>query len=235
MQFDLVSDLHVDAWPHTFPVRPSKLLVVAGDVSDSPRLTARVLRDLTKHYRKVLFVDGNHESYAHPESPHRTVSSMQGAISRLAPRFRSKIHYLSTDGPFVHRGVAFIGRNGWWTREGDPEAGVAALEARSLLGEAAQVESMPGVKQIVVVTHTPSHPGAVVLGGYIRTKNQAEMYCNRHMAELQRFSKARLFVFGHNHTPIDRDIAGRHYVAHPRGRPGDYDGNENYTPLTIRM
>jgi predicted phosphodiesterase len=236
MEFDLVSDLHVDTWGRPFPVpEPGRLLVVAGDVSDDPVLTARVLWDLTRHYSRVLFVDGNHESYQDATHPERTVESMTAALRRLPPMRRKKVHYLSVDGPFIHKGVAFIGRNGWWSREGDREARIALADARSLVAEAAAMEEKPGVKEVVVVTHTPSHPGAVVLGGYIRTKEHAEMYCNRHMTELLRFPKVRLFVFGHNHTPFAKRIRGRQYLSNPRGRPGDYEGSEHYTPLTIRV
>ena len=78
LELDLVSDLHIDQWdsklPNLYPcgeiktfplswdiVNHSKILVVAGDISDKLDLSLEYLDKISKNYEKVLFVDGNHE------------------------------------------------------------------------------------------------------------------------------------------------------------------------------
>ena len=74
--FDIVSDLHIDQWdknielnipcgvvkyyPHLSDPQ-NKILVVAGDVSDSLENTIAYLDAVSKYYQKILFVDGNQE------------------------------------------------------------------------------------------------------------------------------------------------------------------------------
>ena len=85
-QFDYVSDLHIDYWDPKWKTsfmscgliknRPldwkkmkvkSDVLVVAGDVSDNLEFTIKYLKSLRKYYKKILFVDGNHEHvYRYP-------------------------------------------------------------------------------------------------------------------------------------------------------------------------
>ncbi len=73
---DIISDLHIDHWDvtigvkypcgsrihHPFKITPqSDILIVAGDISDDLELSLKYLDEVSKHYKKVLFVDGNHE------------------------------------------------------------------------------------------------------------------------------------------------------------------------------
>ena len=74
---DIVSDLHIDQWDKEigvkypcglvkqFPYTPdkpqNKILIVAGDVSDSLTNTLKYLDTISVYYEKILFVDGNHE------------------------------------------------------------------------------------------------------------------------------------------------------------------------------
>ena len=75
---DLVSDLHIDQWdsnlPNLYPcgevknfpfqwngIVKSPYLIVAGDISDDLDLSLSYLDNISKYYKKILFVDGNHE------------------------------------------------------------------------------------------------------------------------------------------------------------------------------
>ena len=69
MNFDLISDLHIDQWPDDQKLNfkglgTSLTCVVAGDVSQSLNKTKEFLYQLSDHYNQVIFVDGNHEHKA---------------------------------------------------------------------------------------------------------------------------------------------------------------------------
>jgi predicted phosphodiesterase len=228
MKFDLVSDLHVDCWDRAFelPSRRPKILVCAGDVSDDPALTVLTLAQMLRWYEKILFVDGNHESYQHMNTPGKTRSSMKRELMRLNPSVRTRLHYLPEDGPYVSGGVVFTGRNGWWL--GSPKEKRLAIKEHAELRE--ETRTRAGKK--VVVTHTVPHRNAVQLGGYLSSPDQADHYSNPLMEDIEGVT---VFCFGHNHTPLAKAIGGSNYVCNPRGRPGDHSGGDRYAPLTISV
>ena len=122
MNFDLVSDLHIDQWsekynikyPHgevkehpvVFSKTSTDYLIVAGDVSDDINLSISYLNYLSKFYKKILFVDGNHEHvFNYPKLfNHKEISNL---ISN------DKIIYLSQK-PYIINNTLFIGSCGWW-------------------------------------------------------------------------------------------------------------------------
>ena len=66
MKFDLVSDLHNNFWPDDAKIKwegigTSLIAVVLGDINFDVEDTYRTVVDISKHYKYVIFVDGNHE------------------------------------------------------------------------------------------------------------------------------------------------------------------------------
>ncbi len=72
---DIVSDLHIDQWNSgnpfmvvaDFPIpwklisNRSPILIVAGDISDDITESLSYLRKLRRYYKKIVYIDGNHE------------------------------------------------------------------------------------------------------------------------------------------------------------------------------
>ena len=76
LSIDLISDLHIDQWSNDINIKypygekkhipavlnqKSDILVIAGDISDDLELLLNYINELSKKYKKILFVDGNHE------------------------------------------------------------------------------------------------------------------------------------------------------------------------------
>lgn len=157
MHLDLVSDLHEDTWDATMfdaekhpdsidaPLRwtaasprrlgsddEPRILIVAGDVSDSYIDTCRYIeRHALPHYDVVLVVDGNHEhaplypSLLPPAAWSEALATIRG---------EGRVVDLSRE-TFRCGRTAFLGCCGWWdyrcgARELPPEAwSEAAIEA----------------------------------------------------------------------------------------------------------
>ena len=66
MKFDLISDLHLDFWGENENINwegigTSLVAVILGDISYNMEVTYKTIVDISKHYKYVIFVDGNHE------------------------------------------------------------------------------------------------------------------------------------------------------------------------------
>lgn len=172
------------------------------------------------------------------------------------------IHYLH-DNPFVLDGVAFVGRNGWWDfsiaepyvtqeegynafaswhNEGDVAAKAlvnqATRDAKAIRKHVQHLQEQEDIVSIVVVTHTPPHPNLVRKDSYPMSKEVwASCYGNRSMAEIPLLDyqgKIQWWLYGHNHEESSEVIGPVHYLAHPRGKPKDFN-RENYKPKTLSV
>ena len=59
MNFDLVSDIHVEHWKNNYDFlknKQSQTLIVAGDVSDNPDLSYEWLSVVSAEYKEILFI-----------------------------------------------------------------------------------------------------------------------------------------------------------------------------------
>ena len=123
MLIDIVSDLHIDQWDKTLrqdnplgsrindpldwhKVRnhDSKILVVAGDASDSIDMTIEYMNHVSSFYEHVLLVDGNHEHSEH----YPQLLSEQCIHDKIIANNNSKLKYLPHS-PVIIDGTAFIG------------------------------------------------------------------------------------------------------------------------------
>ena len=84
IKMNVCSDLHIDQWsnkytnkypcgeikeyPFRFKKTNSEYLIVAGDISDRLNTSLNYLDQISDHYEKILFVEGNHEHvYIYPK------------------------------------------------------------------------------------------------------------------------------------------------------------------------
>ncbi len=249
MQFDLVSDLHLDLWDENTKdwkgIGTSLCCVVAGDVSRNPKLTVSFLKHLCEAYSHVIFVDGNHEHYRHYHDLETNEYAIEDALAN-----NSNFHYLA-DSSLVVDGTAFVGTNGWWTFDFPEIAGVgnkieamdafcakenyamrdainvwtAAQEHAEFLGEVVMnLQDNDDIHEIVIVTHTVPRIDLIPISPGSNLVDWAKIG-NSSMQEVLNYDiegKISTWCFGHYH-PYHCDIMldGVRYVSHPRGRPSD--------------
>mgnify|MGYP003627655567 CR=1 FL=1 len=256
-QFDFCSDLHIDYWNPKWrtlhmkygPVsdhplnwnkmnRKSDILVIAGDVSDKLEYSIEYIKSIRKYYRKILFVDGNHEhTYQYPKLYSRDY---------IASQFKGlkNIHYLPKEDVIIGK-TAFIGVCSWWdygckedmekceeyvrkySNSPDPAIieGIALAkniltrakeEAEKLGKKLDRYENDDRVEDIVIVTHT------VPLAKFSRNVETDHNQFLKNLNLMER-RKIKRWVFGHNHEEFFDTKYGIKMMCHPRGRPADYD------------
>ena len=258
MKFDLISDLHEDFWNQDQQVRwegigTSLVAVVLGDVSRDPEVTYKTVVDISKYYKYVIFVDGNHE--------HNNQCGIQEHNQLMRQRFNKyhNIQYLNRNAIVVD-GVAFVGVNGWWTFDFmEPEISredcywyfasnfiysepfmqevmdTARQDATTMCEIVAKLTMDSAVNEIVILTHTapfnkfmdvqqPQHPAHYSRCGSSYLSKIIDFDIN---------NKINIWCFGHVHQEFDEVINGIRYICHPRGRLDDSQQNIFYYPKLI--
>ena len=258
MQFDLISDLHVDSWRPDQQVDwqglgTSLVCVIAGDISRNLDVMYKTVVDISKHYKHVVFVEGNHE--------HAEMSDINQRREYIKERFSKyrNITYLYRS-TIILDNTAFIGSNGWYSFDfGEPFAtkeecfhyelnkGISqealfeqyemALEDGAYIANAVEIcNNDPTVHDIVIVTHTLPNPK---LAWFPPDQNYAKIGTqgNTFMEEVfkkDRRGKIKTWAFGHVHQPQDVTIDGVRYVSNPRGLPTDLQGQLIYYPKFVK-
>lgn len=259
-KFDLVSDLHVEYWEKPMDweaLRTNDIVIVAGDVADTLAETRKELERLSKAYKTVLYIDGNHEFCEKLFHGGEDAADFDDRV-RLAIADLPNVHFLK-DGVFVVNGTAIIGRNGHWdykaldgvsAEEGETavmdKLGISAEDAAVFSKQAKQdvddlkalvrqLSSDPEIHSILVVTHTmPSKD--------LLPKNLPNMpaffsnLANSEMTEVLKEDvngKISTWVYGHWHRAQDETVNGIHYVSHPRGTPNKK--KPEYKPLPMEI
>lgn len=260
MKFDLVSDLHNNFWPEDTHltwegVGTSLVAVILGDINTDIEDTYKTVVNISKYYRYVIFVDGNHE--------HNNQCDIQDHNQQLRSMFKKyqNIQYLNRNA-IVIDGVAFVGANGWWTfdfmepnitREdcysyfinnnifSEPfmyEVYHTAREDARVMGEiVSKLTSDPAVIEIVMLTHTspssrfndvlqPQHPVHYSRCGSSFLPKILDYDINH---------KIKHWCFGHIHQEVDEVIDNIRYICHPRGRQDDSPQNLYYYPKMINL
>ena len=136
MKFDYVSDLHADSWvifepaqatrarrtkfknalrkwiSSLLPEKPSRILVIAGDISTDNAYTVDVLKELQKHYENIVFVVGNIDMHLRRAGSHLTC---QDRVDALKACLRDLPGVYLLDGDTVEIGdITFGGTCGWY-------------------------------------------------------------------------------------------------------------------------
>lgn len=248
MDFDLISDLHIDQWPKDAQINfrglgTSLTCVVAGDVSRDLKVTRDFLLRLADSYHAVIFVDGNHE---HKPSYDKIVANCEWLERELDKS--SNITYL-WDSTCVVDNTAFVGANGWWTFDYlEPvvpriecidafcyhedltnltavEIWDNAVENSEFLGNiVSDFNRVDKIEEIIVVTHTPPRKDLFDLSPDLSMSDLGKLHNSSIQDALLRDTKKKIttWCFGHYHSEaVDKRVDGIRYVSHPRGIPRD--------------
>ena len=81
------------------------------------------------------------------------------------------------------------------------------------------------IKNVVIVTHTiPLSQFA--LGSDGKQETSFQLQSNSRDLVDGRFKKLSKWIFGHTHNQFDKVVNNVHFIAHPRGRPEDFNREE---------
>lgn len=259
MQFDLISDLHVDSWARNqqiewSSVQKSRVCLVAGDVASEPARVREELKALSRCYDQVMYVDGLLE---HRNRLHQLAASYKQL--REALEGLSGVAYLKESSPVVG-GVAVVGANGWWDyRFGEPRvrasasreafgiaeglspAGLKAIadqaqrDYRHMVIEVDKLQNDSSVHSILMVTHAIPDPTLLPWDESPRVAAFAGTYGNTRLPNLLNidvYQKIRMWVFGRTHAERKDNFAAVDFVSNPRGCPCDF-GRTEYQPKQL--
>lgn len=247
MDFDLISDLHIDQWQdkeiNFKGIGTSLTCVVAGDVSRSLVTTRNFLYQLSDAYNQVVFVDGNHEHKFDYSNISGNCEWLENELSK-----KSNITYL-WDSTCVFGSTAIVGTNGWWSfdyleptvsrldqisafcnLENLPEETAikiwdeAVENSEFLCNIVEEFNKTSLIKEIVIITHTVPKKELITPAPYMSMADLTKLY-NSNLAEVLNVdvhNKISTWCFGHLHSEsIDQTIDNVRYISHPRGRPDD--------------
>jgi len=248
MDFDLISDLHIDQWPQDRKINfkglgTSLTCVVAGDVSSSLIKTREFLYELADNYKQVLFVDGNHEHKPGYSKIYQNCEWLEEELSK-----KRNITYL-WDSTCIFGSTAIVGTNGWWTfdycepivsrleqidsfcREENLPEKIAieiwdeAIENGEFLQNIIhEFNSTDIIENIVVITHTLPRKDIITTLPNMTSYDLTKL-CNSTLMDIKKIdtkNKIKVWCFGHYHTAAcDINIDGVRYISHPRGTPAD--------------
>ena len=267
--YDIISDLHIDHWsenyksnyphghilnnPFELSNTTSDYLIVAGDVADDLNSTLDYLNKASKYYKKILFVDGNHEHVNKYPDLYST-KYINSLINN------DKLVYLSNL-PYIINNTAFIGCCGWWNYDNNNNESKIAnydyfnnwinhftekenkdfinnvlLQAKkeyiylnNLLEKYSNDEN---IKNIVIVTHTlPISKYCDTPLDSFNTSSSSTEY-NTDFSKLLEYEKISHWIFGHTHKQYEETINNIKFICNPRGRPNDFN-RINYNLKTI--
>ena len=252
--FDVASDLHIDQWglniknkypcgevknfPYEWKDTDTKLLVVAGDISDDINVSIDYLNKVSEYYDKILFVDGNHEHViVYPEL--YTTEEIDTKIKN------DKIVYLP-ENDYIQNRIVFIGCCGWWDYDDDknyddhktyfnlwipsfsPDQTQkfadnvirrSEVEYNHLHDKLESYSKSEDIDAIIIVTHTLPQPS-------FAEKTSTEF--NTKFDRLFKYPKLKKWIFGHTHSQNDEIYKNVHLFSNPRGRPEDYDREQYF-------
>ena len=278
MHIDIISDLHIDQWdttlenkypcgkiinsPLQFSENINRILIVAGDISDDLDLSLEYLSNTSKYYKKILFVDGNHEHVLKYPALY-TKKEIEAKIKKYNKD--NKLIYLSSR-PHIENDTVFIGYNGWWNYKDEPfsytkedleyfkdwmphldindhkqfihNVSIKSLIEYNYLKKYLEIyQNNNNIKNIVIVTHTiPSQEFATeqIPSGEI-TKDYSYLL-NTKFENISKkiYSKLKYWIFGHVHSQYNEIKNNIYYICNPRGRPEDYC-RIDYKPLTLTI
>jgi len=259
IHFDLISDLHVDTWEEPFSWEgkaTSLYAVVAGDISRERSDLKPVLKELSSHYKLVIFVDGNDEHRWELENLGQSYESLRSDISGI-----HNVVWLQ-DNSVVVDGVAFVGVNGWtgfdfdcdlsyqdskrWLEErygvsmyaGQQIEALSLSDAGFLCKTVSKLQTHHDVKKIVLITHYV--PNVRLIEHDVELEGTHALNCtgnsmlSRCLDEDHK-NKVHTWCFGHYHSDVDTTIDNIRYVNNCRGRSGTDWCKTVYYPKRIEI
>ena len=259
LAFDLISDLHIETWDQDFDwtgLPTSMVCVVAGDISRDRETVIKTLTHLGQCYRAVFYIDGNDEHRYSLDNLGESYQTLARQIKKIP-----NVTYLQ-DNMCIVDGVAFLGTNGWWTYDMDPEIDydqsrrwfreryqineleVNNVEAMAfndyayLAKSVERLQTHQDVKKIVLVTHTV--PSVELVDHDLEITGTYRLNCtgNSHILKVFEYDSERkisTWCFGHYHNDADHVIAGVRFVNNCRGRGHTPWSKSVYYPKRIEV
>lgn len=236
MKLRLVSDLHTEHRPWNYQFQGEDVVLIAGD---SVNGVADVCQDfhavLATIPVPVVMTLGNHEFYCGNESVVKNSRRMVNTFSDLA-----HVHVLNA-AAWTYNGITFCGcplytdfmaagveeapyvKLAWRSMSDNrrcPSAGdeylVLAQTQRQFIAETVATAVHP----VVVMTHwVPSL--RLTAAAYVHEPVQFNATYVCACDEIFNPAKIVLWHFGHSHKYQNRYIDGVHFIANPRGYPGE--------------
>lgn len=259
IHFDLISDLHVDTWedPFSWEGKATSLYaVVAGDISRERSDLKPVLKELSSHYKLVVFVDGNDEHRWELENLGQSYESLRSDISGI-----HNVVWLQ-DNSVVVDGVAFVGVNGWtgfdfdcdlsyqdskrWLEEkygvsmyaGQQIEALSLSDAGFLCKTVSKLQTHHDVRKIVLITHYV--PNVQLIEHDVALEGTHALNCTGNSMlsrclDEDHENKVHTWCFGHYHSDVDTTIGNIRYVNNCRGRSGTDWCKPVYYPKRIEI
>lgn len=258
MHFDLISDLHVETWPHfDWTGQPtSPYCIVAGDIARDRALVVDTLEHLGSVYKGVFYIDGNAEHKDYITDLGQSYRELSALVNQIP-----NVVYLQ-DNVVVIEGVAIVATNGWWSYDFDPAleyeqcvawvqevdkvdistalsiGAVAYTDAAYINNTVSKLQRHSDVKSIVMVSHTVPSPWIVNHDIDLIDTWRFNCMGNSHLAAVLHKDterKIKTWCFGHYHKPVDRIHDGIRYVNNCRGGGNSEFRQDAYYPKRITV
>ena len=250
MLIQLISDVHLEFRDGNYPFIPRRAPIIAllGDIGRPfSRVYYRLLKDLSKRFRSVLVIAGNHEFYS---SRHRklTITEIRAKLEEVTSHF-DNVHYLENQS-MVLDGVRFLGCTLWTNIPED-----MWKDARKKMNDyrMCYIDRYEEINIGVPLspTHTTfwheesvrwlireidlSREPVVILSHhcpYTHETSSAEYLANPlnccYSTNLVRLFRKPVvaWLYGHTHHPYNKYVNGVHVVSNPLGYPGELENEK---------
>jgi len=288
MKIDYVSDLHIDHhWQRTKLIDPTgprfqdkygnalyfdwewyqrknvelgNILIIAGDTSNNPDLTIKVVNQASDLYDYVFFIDGNHEHY-NKKLYSENIKLFEDHYSQ-----NYSSNYLNQNNPckIVER-TAFLGACGWydwrcyedegfaaseakedWKRglndkciifdQGDPEV-LAFRDAKILSDKVSKLQNDDNIDNIVIITHSSPLKTLMVVSQDPFWNRLTPSFVNTQMSNVIKVdvkNKIKYWIYGHTHFRKTEKISNITFLNNAYGYIGEFP-NEVWTLKQIEM
>lgn len=264
--FELISDIHIDHWDNNYKAKypccktknhpliyedkKDKILIVAGDICDDIEISINYLDEISKYYKKILFVDGNHEH----TTKYPYLNSVEYIDSLVKKKKNEKLVYLPNN-DFFYEDYVIIGCCGWWNYQNENEQekinnqnyfnkwikhftlednkifidnviACANQEYKTLKNKIEKYNCLDNVKKIIIVTHT------IPLVQFCDEDEISTELNTSFKNIIDNNKKIKSWVFGHTHQNFHVKKNNVHFICNPRGRPDDFN-RKTYNILNL--
>lgn len=263
MFFDVMSDLHFDAWMkpvNVLKLKKSDNIIIAGDVNDSHEDTFEYIKNLSYHYENIIFIDGNHE-FRISKNIESTIDYFNNNFSKL-----SNVVYLDgINNVNVRFGnVSVIGANSWYdwailepyitrdmayqswlNRNKDAKidfgnfsnpCSLGYIQVRNIKKSITSESIDKAVEKIIVVTHSCPLKQFSVLRNNLAWDMNTPGYFNSQLEDTTEYdvnNKISHWIFGHSHFRKNEIVNNINYINNVVGY--EYEINEKFDLVQIKV
>lgn len=239
----LVSDLHL-SWYNSIQKAElaknicgdAELLIMAGDIFDNGNVDVEFMKPLCGHYKRIFFIEGNHESYS---KDLRYASDTLNKV--LFKEFGPKVVHFNGIESYEYEGQKFVGCTLWFPE--DPNT----LDERFMNDFRCIKNFKPEVYKInkahVELLNRNVDENTVVFTHHLPSLQSiapqwAKSALNKYfVCDLTDFIVERhpkIWAHGHSHVAMDHHIGKTRVICNPHGYPGEVK-KKDYKPVIIEV